>query len=94
MPWVWPSIFLHRQVDRGSVDAKVTFACSSPEVGIFFLMHMLYSHRSSFKLCICILFNYMFQNFHVELIPRETGNGYQNMWIVIFERECVSVVCR
>jgi hypothetical protein len=36
----------------------------------------------------------MFQNFDVELIPRTTGNGYQNMQIVIFKRECAITVCK
>jgi hypothetical protein len=27
----------------------------------------------------------MFQSFRVELIPIETGNGYRNMQIVMFE---------
>jgi hypothetical protein len=35
----------------------------------------------------------MFQNICVEFIPIATGNGYQNMQIVVFERECVIVVC-
>jgi hypothetical protein len=34
----------------------------------------------------------VFKNFHVEFIPRATGNGYQNMQIVIFERECPIVL--
>jgi hypothetical protein len=33
-----------------------------------------------------ILFKYMFQNFHVELIPRATGNGYQNTHILILKK--------
>jgi hypothetical protein len=36
----------------------------------------------------------MFESFHVELIPRATGNGYQNMQIVMFEKECMIVVCK
>jgi hypothetical protein len=36
----------------------------------------------------------MFQSFHVKLIPRATGNGYQNMQIVISEKECPIVVCK
>jgi hypothetical protein len=34
----------------------------------------------------------MFPNFRVELIPKATGNGYGNMQIVMFEKEC-PVVC-
>jgi hypothetical protein len=30
----------------------------------------------------------MFQSFRVELIPTATGNGYRNMQIVMFEKEC------
>jgi hypothetical protein len=52
----------------------------------------MYSHKYLFKLQICILFKYMFQNFHVELIQKAIENGYQNIWIVIFEREYVIVV--
>jgi hypothetical protein len=41
---------------------------------------MMYSHKYSFKLCSWVLCNHMFQNFHVELIPRAAGHGYQNIW--------------
>jgi hypothetical protein len=58
------------------VDSKVKYASSRSNVSIWFLMHMLYSHKCSFELCCCILFNYMFQYFYVELIPRGTGNEY------------------
>jgi hypothetical protein len=36
----------------------------------------------------------MFKNFHVELIPKATRNGYRNMQNVILEREYVSVICK
>jgi hypothetical protein len=32
-------------------------------------------------------------SFLVEVIPRTTGNGYRNMPIVLFEKECPVVVC-
>jgi hypothetical protein len=35
----------------------------------------------------------MFQSLRVELIPRETGNGYRNMQIVMFENESPIIVC-
>jgi hypothetical protein len=48
-------------------------ASSSHNMNIF-LMHM-YLYKYSFRLFCCILFNYKFQNFHVELLPRTNGNG-------------------
>jgi hypothetical protein len=38
---------------KTSVDAKITSASSSPDVGIF-LMHMLFSYGYVLKLCSCI----------------------------------------
>jgi hypothetical protein len=60
-----------------------------------FLMRVLYSHKqaNSLKLCTCYILRKMFQSFRVELIPRATGNGYQNMQITVFEKECLIVVC-
>jgi hypothetical protein len=64
----------------------------------YFLMCVLYTHNwaHSIKLCTCyIIYPYMFQSFHVELIPRATTNGYRNMQIVMFEKRmyncCLSV---
>jgi hypothetical protein len=59
----------------------------------YVLMHVFYSHKYSFKLRRCILFNCMFQNFSEEIMPETTGNEYRNMQMVIFERLCVIVVC-
>jgi hypothetical protein len=59
-------------------------------------MRVLYSHKQAYllKLCRCyIIYVYMFKNFRVELLPKGTGNGYRNMQIVIFEKECPVVVC-
>jgi hypothetical protein len=39
-------------------------------------MHLLYLHKYSFKLSSYVLFNYIFQNSLVALIPKSTGNGY------------------
>jgi hypothetical protein len=59
-------------------------------------------HDASNFLCICCIhsnthLNYilvsMFQNSHVGLVSRGTGDEYQNMWFVIFKRECVIIVC-
>jgi hypothetical protein len=36
----------------------------------------------------------MFQNFLVEIIASAVGNGYQNMYTVIFETENITVVCK
>jgi hypothetical protein len=44
---------------------------------------MTYPHTYSF-----ILFNS-----RVELIPRTNGNGYRNVQVMVFERECLIVVC-
>lgn len=41
----------------------------------------------------CILLNYMFQNFRVELIQKATGSGNRNMQIVICEGEGIITVC-
>jgi hypothetical protein len=46
----------------------------SPDVVFFFFNPLI----CSFKLYSCILFDYMFQNFLVELIPRATGDEYWN----------------
>jgi hypothetical protein len=40
-----------------------------------------------------MLFNCMYQNFHVEVMPRAIGDGYKNMQIMIFEREYLIVAC-
>jgi GDP-D-mannose dehydratase len=58
------------------VYAKDKYARSSRAYD--FLIHTLYSHKYSFKLCSCILFNY------VSKVPcgthrRATANGYRNM---------------
>lgn len=53
-----------------SVGASVKYSSSSRYVYMCILMDVLYSHKFSFKQCICILFNDMFQNFRTELIPR------------------------
>jgi hypothetical protein len=50
---------------------------------------MLYLHKYSLKLCTCILFNYMFLNFHVDLMPRVTGN--ENFKLLIIVEQSVHV---
>jgi hypothetical protein len=44
--------------------------------------------RTSSHMCSHILFNYMFQNYHVELLWVANANGYWNMKLVTFKREC------
>jgi hypothetical protein len=88
----WKSTFARRCVDRVRVDAKDKYTRSNRDIGICFTAYVC-SHQYSFKLCSCVLFKYMFQHFHLELIPRASVNGYRGMYIVIFKRECVIILC-
>jgi hypothetical protein len=42
-------------------------------------MNMLHLHKYLYKLCSCVLFNYMLQSFRVELKPKAAGNVYLNL---------------
>lgn len=81
----------------GSAQAlmsKTFGSCSSHMFHLFICnAYVLPSHKRHFTLCSCTLCNYMFQNFHVKLVSKGTGNGYRNMLIIVFERECV-IVCK
>jgi hypothetical protein len=51
-------------MQRSSVRIRVVILAHG------FLIHMLYSHKYSLKLCSCILFNHVFYKFHVKHTPR------------------------
>jgi hypothetical protein len=83
------------QVGRGyvaSIDAKITFGSLSPPALCIFKYVCCIRTNTHLNLVFFIyiyIYIYMFTNFRVDLTPRETGNGYRNMYIGIFERECV-----
>jgi hypothetical protein len=72
-------------VSEASAEVNIMFVSSNSDICIPLPLNILFTQILT-KLCTCILFRYMFQNFHVELIPRATGNEYQNMQ-VIFKKE-------
>jgi hypothetical protein len=53
---------------------------------------MLHLLKYSFKLCSRMLLSYKFQDL-LELIPRAIGNGYWNMYFLIFVTKGLTVVC-
>jgi hypothetical protein len=61
----------------GRVDSKITFPRFSPDGGICYFLNAYVNFEQICKLCSCINQLYV-KNFHVELIPRTTGN-YNNM---------------
>jgi hypothetical protein len=74
----------HSLVDRSvgqetSVNENVRRASSGGGSDMSFLMRMLYSQNYSLRLWTCNYSTNMFQNFHLELIPRATANEYRNM---------------
>lgn len=86
--FAWFPTFLIDHLVEG-IDVKITFESLSSGVHLYFFN----------VCCICtnmpihknfaldILFN--FQSFHAKLVPRVTGNGYWNMHIMLFKKECL-----
>jgi hypothetical protein len=75
---------------RASLDAEDRRKCSASVGDRTPVVQYVVRHYIQTEL----LFNYMFQNFHAELVPRATGSVYQNMYIAVFKRECVIIVCK
>jgi hypothetical protein len=42
-------------------------------------VYAVFTHKYSFKLCSCILFNEMFESFSAELIPKELEMDAKNV---------------
>jgi hypothetical protein len=58
-----------------------------------FLVNVCCIHTGTHLNCAVVYYS-MFETFRVERLPRAIGNRYRSMHIVIFERECVVVVCK
>jgi hypothetical protein len=80
-------------VSGANVGMNIKFVSSNPDVCIFSFNDYVVFAEQLIKFVHLYNIQLYVSKLPCELIPRAIGNGYRNMQIVIFERECVIVAC-